>query len=187
MPPFQRGGEVHLAPFRVIRRLLELVELIKEGIDELGDLAIADVVLAPVEGDQHRADRDRIHPLARGDELRIIVMGERCGVIRVLEDFHVGNRQEFQAVAGLDPLHDRRRFACHEDGGRDLPRFQLLDGLGVAEMRFLHLDAKVVEQEMPGDRGAASRRAEIYHLALQLFDVGDIGANHDVDLFIEQL
>src|SRR4249920_3573254 len=54
-------------------------------------------------------------------------------------------------------------------------------------MRFLHLDAEVVEQQAPGDGRAASRRSEIHELAIELFDVGHIGAHHDVDLFIEEL
>ena len=37
MPSFKRGGKVHLTPFRVTWRLLQLVELREEGVDEFRD------------------------------------------------------------------------------------------------------------------------------------------------------
>ena len=63
--------------------------------------------------------------------------------------------------------------------------FSMASASGRCEL--LHVDGEIVEQQAPGDGGAASGLAEIHHLALELLDVRHIGAHHDVDLLIEQL
>ena len=72
-------------------------------------------------------------------------------------------------------------------GGGDLAMLELLDRVHVAQMQLLHLDVERVEQQVPGNGGAASRLAEIYHLTVQLLDVGYPRGHHKVDLLVEQL
>src|SRR5581483_7389961 len=71
MPAFERRGIVHLAPFGMMRRLQELIEIAEKGVDEALELLVADVVVAPVERHEHGADRDGIDAAAGRDEIGI--------------------------------------------------------------------------------------------------------------------
>src|SRR5580693_652957 len=63
-PARQRRGQIGLAPFRMVRRLLQRGDLGKERIDETGDAPVAVGILGPIVGDQHRARRDGVDVMA---------------------------------------------------------------------------------------------------------------------------
>ena len=67
-PTRQRCGEIGLAPFRMVRRLLQRGDLGKERIDETADAPVAVGILGPIVGDEHRSDRDRFDALFGAEE-----------------------------------------------------------------------------------------------------------------------
>ncbi len=131
----------------MMRALEEFVEVVEECIDEFGHAAVADAILAPVEGHQDRANRDAIHVLAIGDQRRVILVTEVRRVVAVLEVLRIRDRQQLEVVRGGEICHRHARLGGHDDGGRDLAGFQLFDGFRIAEMELLDVDAERLEQQ----------------------------------------
>src|SRR4029079_14616930 len=102
MPALERRREIHLAPFRMARRLEEGIEVREEAVDEFGDLLIADGVARPIERDEYGADLDGVDATAGRHQLRIIVVGERRGIIAVLELLDVRHGEQLEPASILD-------------------------------------------------------------------------------------
>src|SRR5216684_8010674 len=82
-PTRQFSCEVDLTPFRVARRLPEFGDLGKECFDEPLNppVAIGVGLLLPIVCDEDRTDRNRINGLTCGNDVGVVVMRERGGII----------------------------------------------------------------------------------------------------------
>src|SRR5215831_5252709 len=73
--------KIDFAPLGMPRWIIELIDLAKERIDELGDPLVARGVLRPGIGDEQRPVRDGRNGSPLSDQVRIVFMREICGKI----------------------------------------------------------------------------------------------------------
>jgi len=83
-PAGHGGGQIHVAPFRMVRRMLERIPAAEQIFDEALDPVVAVGVLWPIEDGKHRWDCDRVDTVLTLEQIGVLLLCELTERVKVL-------------------------------------------------------------------------------------------------------
>src|ERR1700733_9141386 len=120
LPAVDLCGDVDFTPFGVKRRILECCDLRKKGLHELRDATVAIGIFWPVVPYQYHTVCNCIDLLTDSDQVRIVIVGERCRQIFGGDILGEWNGNEMHAAVELQIRYQFGRFSGNISRGSDL-------------------------------------------------------------------
>src|SRR5215470_921897 len=188
LPAFHGDRKIDLAPFWMIRRLSEFLDLWKERLDKPLNAAVAVGIFRPVEPDQNDLVGNGLDDLSGRNQVRIVIVSEIGRQVLRRRDFlRERDRDEVYSAHELQIRDQLGGFAGDVSRRRNLTGLEHFKSPTLDYVDFFDLDPEALEDVAHRLARTAPSLVNVHLAAVELFDRRNVTTGDQMHFFVEQL
>src|SRR5215831_368727 len=188
LPAFHGDRKIDLAPFWMIRRLSEFLDLWKERLDKPLNAAVAVGIFRPVEPDQSDLVGNGLDDLSGRNQVRIVIVSEIGRQVLRRRDFlRERDRDEVYSALELQIRDQLGGFAGDVSRRGNLSGLEHFKSPALDYIDFFDLDPKALEDIAHRLAPTAPSLVNVHLAAVELFDRRNVTTGDQMHFFVEQL